>query len=85
MDPYLHPDLNEFTEYCGAGLAFKLAEYMLLDEPLAMAEKLLNDIQVLACFGTIADSMPLIGDNRRIVMDGIGPGEQRPGHAVAGH
>lgn len=71
MDPYLHPDLNEFTEYCGAGLAFKLAEYMLLDEPLAMAEKLLNDIQVLACFGTIADSMPLIGDNRRIVMDGI--------------
>ena len=71
VDPYLHPDLNEFTEYCGSGLAFKLAEYMLLDEPLAMAEKLLNDIQVLACFGTIADSMPLIGDNRRIVMDGI--------------
>lgn len=71
VDPYLHPDLNEFTEYCGAGLAFKLAEYMLLDEPLAMAEKHLNDIQVLACFGTIADSMPLIGDNRRIVMDGI--------------
>ena len=71
VDPYLHPDLNEFTEYCGAGLAFKLAEYMLLDEPLATAEKLLNDIQMLACFGTIADSMPLIGDNRRIVMDGI--------------
>ena len=21
VDPYLHPDLNEFTEYCGAGLA----------------------------------------------------------------
>lgn len=71
VDPYLHPDLNEFTEYCGAGLAFKLAEYMLLDESLATVEKLLNDIQVLACFGTIADSMPLIGDNRRIVMDGI--------------
>lgn len=71
VDPYLHPDMNEFTEYCGAGLTFKLAEYMLLDEPLATAEKLLNDIQVLACFGTIADSMPLIGDNRRIVMDGI--------------
>lgn len=71
VDPYLHPDMNEFTEYCGAGLAFKLAEYVLLDEPLATAEKLLNDIQVLACFGTIADSMPLIGDNRRIVMDGI--------------
>lgn len=71
VDPYLHPDMNEFTEYCGAGLAFKLAEYMLLDEPLTTAEKLLNDIQVLACFGTIADSMPLIGDNRRIVMDGI--------------
>ena len=71
VDPYLHPDMNELTEYCGAGLAFKLAEYMLLDEPLATAEKLLNDIQVLACFGTIADSMPLIGDNRRIVMDGI--------------
>lgn len=71
VDPYLHPDLNEFTEYCGAGLAFKLAEYMLLNEPLATVEKLLNDIQVLACFGTIADAMPLIGDNRRIVMDGI--------------
>lgn len=71
VDPYLHPDMNEFTGYCGAGLAFKLAEYMLLCEPLATAEKLLNDIQMLACFGTIADSMPLVGDNRRIVMDGI--------------
>lgn len=71
VDPHLNPENNEFIEYCGAGLAFKLAEYMLMNEPLATSEKLLNDIQVLACFGTIADAMPLVGDNRRIVMDCI--------------
>lgn len=71
VDPHLAPESNGFTEYCGAGLSYKLAEYMLSGEPLSAAQKVLNDIQVLACFGTIADSMLLIGDNRRIVMDAI--------------
>lgn len=71
VDPHLHPEVNGFTEYCGAGLCYKLAEYMLDGEPLSVAQKVVHDILVLACFGTIADSMPLIGDNRRIVMDAI--------------
>lgn len=71
VDPHLDPDGNGFTDYCGAGLSYKLAEYMLKEEPLSIAQKVINDILVLACFGTIADGMPIIGDNRRIVMDAI--------------
>lgn len=71
VDPHLAPQNNGFTEYCGAGLAYKLAEYILASEPLSLKEKLSHSIMVLACFGTIADAMPLIGDNRRIVMDSI--------------
>ena len=71
VDPHLHPEENSFTEYCGAGLCYKLAEYILAGEPMSVVKKTLNDILVLACFGTIADAMPLIGDNRRIVMDAI--------------
>ena len=71
VDPHLNPEENGFVEYCGAGLCYKLAEYMLDGEAMSVVQNTLNDIQVLACFGTIADSVPLIGDNRRIVMDAI--------------
>jgi single-stranded-DNA-specific exonuclease len=47
----------------GAGVAFKLAQLMLGDEALALAD--------LAAIGTIADVAPLVGENRAIVRLGL--------------
>ena len=69
VDPHIHPDKNGFEHYCGAGLSLKLAELMLRDNPAASS--LMDKLKVLATLGTIADVMPLVSDNRRIVMEGL--------------
>lgn len=51
--------------YCGAGLAYKLVS-MLTDN-----EDILSKTIVLAAVGTVADVMPLVGDNRFIVKQGL--------------
>lgn len=65
VDPHVHPNKNGFTEYCGAGLAYKLAQYMLKDSPI------LEDLCALAAIGTVGDAMVLHGDNRYIVKEGL--------------
>lgn len=80
VDPHLEPEQNEYEHYCGAGLSLKLAEIFLNAEKArakgdAEKEKMLNNLYYrfvsLACIGTIADVMPLTGDNRWIVMQGL--------------
>ena len=71
VDPHVDPDKNPFTGYCGAGLSYKLAELMFQKLEGKEAEKQWANITVLACLGTIADVMPMLGDNRRIVKDGL--------------
>lgn len=71
VDPHTNPDENSFTEYCGAGLAYKIAQFI-HERNCFLNDTQMDDITVLACIGTIADVMPLIGDNRRIVLDGLG-------------
>ena len=66
VDPHIHPENNGYVDYCGAGLAFKLAEMCLLND-----KSLLNQLEAYAAIGTIADVMPLTGDNRRIVKEGL--------------
>lgn len=57
-----------FRHLCGAGLAFKLAQGALRrsgrDEPLAALLR-------IACLGTIADVVPLVGENRVIAALGL--------------
>ena len=65
VDPHVNPSKNAFTDYCGAGLAFKLAQLLHNDTAF------LNQMCCYAAVGTIADSMPLKGDNRYIVMQGL--------------
>lgn len=65
LDPHVNEEESEFCDYCGAGLSFRLACEMLDNRELL--KKLLS----LAAIGTIADVMPLIGDNRRIVKSGL--------------
>lgn len=90
-----YPDKN----LCGVGLAFKLAHALLRDRdwPENKRERLLRSLLKIVALGTIADLVPLSGENRVIAALGLGelrqpvnPGLQallsvagvRPGHAV---
>lgn len=64
LDPHAIPG-SAFSEYCGAGLAYRVAKLLVSDSPL------LTPMLALASIGTVADVMPLIGDNRNIVIDGL--------------
>lgn len=55
----------EFSGYCGAGLAFKLANELIKDEVFY------KETLQFACIATIADIVPLVSENRRIVIDGL--------------
>lgn len=56
----------EFTEYCGAGLAFKLSL-----ELLGRTNPVIAKCLSFAAIATVADVMPLIGENRLIVKKGL--------------
>ncbi len=56
-------DTYQNTELCGAGIAFKLAQ-ALLGESAA-------DLIDYACIATVADVVPLTGENRYIVKKGL--------------
>lgn len=65
VDPHVSPEKNGFVDYCGAGIAYKLAQLLIKDDAF------LKEMEVLAAIGTIADSVPLVGDNRVIVKGGL--------------
>jgi len=64
--PHVEPNRNGFVDYCGAGLALKMAQHMLFGE-----SEVLPSLVALAAIGTVADVMPLVGDNRVIVRNGL--------------
>jgi single-stranded-DNA-specific exonuclease len=71
----LNPQLSTFTELCSAGLAFKLAHALVkhgreIHLPGA-AEFDLKPLLDLVALGTIADLVPLIGENRILVTAGL--------------
>ena len=63
--PIVHPGLGgyPFAELCGTAVAHKLAE--------ALGAPNLDDDLELVALATVADLMPLRGENRRIVRDGL--------------
>ena len=73
----VNPQLSEsrFTELCSAGLAFKLAHALVkrgreIDLPGA-ADFDLRPLLDLVALGTIADLVPLVGENRILVSAGL--------------
>lgn len=58
---------SQFKELCGAGVAFKLACAMELEDDTAVIE----DFADLAAIGTISDVVSLTGENRAIVKAGL--------------
>lgn len=67
VDPNAIENQSDFSAYCGCGIVFKLATMMLK----AGNEKTLARIQTNAAIATVADCVPLIGENRRIVKEGL--------------
>ena len=80
VDPRRQDDHSPFKELCGAGVAFKLCAA--LED--CMPEELLEFCSDLAAIGTVADVMPLTGENRTIVKAGLQilQNTQRPGLAA---
>ncbi len=66
VDPEAFPEGSDFDGYCGAGIACELAKLMLT--PGSMH---LEYIKSLAAIGTVADVVPLISANRKIVKEGL--------------
>lgn len=66
VDPVALPGSATYSYYCGAGLAFKLAELLFGTE-----HPLVKGLSVYAAVATIGDAVPLTGDNRRIVIRGM--------------
>ncbi len=63
-----------FKELAGVGLAFKIAQALLLvnaktdNEPVSLTE---DDLLDLVALGTVADLAPLLGENRLLVARGL--------------
>ena len=65
IDPSAIPGTCDFTKYCGGGLAYKLA-CEIVDDPVVLSK-----ISCFAAIATVADVMPLIGENKKIVIEGM--------------
>lgn len=62
VDPHMKEDIySEYINYCGASLAYRLGKEVFPES------RLHNKAAVLAGIATVADVVPLIGDNRNIV------------------
>ena len=64
-----YPDKN----LCGVGVVFKLTQALLasLDWPPSRLEKVLESMLRIVAIGTVADVVPLVGENRTIVKFGL--------------
>ena len=67
-----YPDKN----LCGAGVAFKLAQALLQSRLVDAARlaRIISSLLKIVCIGTIADIVPLVGENRviaRLGLDGL--------------
>jgi single-stranded-DNA-specific exonuclease len=76
INPKQPGDPYAFKELAGVGLAFKLAQGLLLEnrqrpvapEPVTLEE---SDLLDLVALGTVADLAPLLGENRSLVQRGL--------------
>ena len=66
VDPKQNTCEYKDKNYCAAGLSFRLAEKLLQTN-----RKLLNELIVFAAIATICDIVPLLGENRIIVKQGL--------------
>ncbi len=76
VNPKRQGDPYPFKDLAGVGIAFKLAQALMIaekrepvgDEPAALEER---DLLDLVALGTVADLAPLLGENRFLVQRGL--------------
>lgn len=75
INPKQEGDIYPFVEFAGVGIAFKLAQALSEAqevEPLPNGQLLdLDELLDLVALGTVADLVPLIGENRILVKRGL--------------
>ena len=69
VNPHREDCPSAFKDYCGAGLALKLA--MGIELEMGEDETVFDTYCDLACIGTVADIVSLTGENRMIVKRGL--------------
>lgn len=69
LNPKQHECQYPFKELCGVGVAFKLAQA--ITEKLKLDRELLMQHLDLVAIGSAADIVPLIGENRTLVKNGL--------------
>ena len=67
VNPHREDNELDFREYCGVGVAFKLICAISEDNTAALVDKYID----LVAIGTIADVVPLVGENRTFVKQGL--------------
>lgn len=71
VNPHCYKEYDDdFEDLCGAGLALKFA-IRFLEKTSQINDILVDSLYELAAIGTIADVMPLVKDNRDIVIRGL--------------
>lgn len=80
VDPKRSDDESPFKDLCGAGVAYKLCAALEGCDPA----ELLEMYGEFAALGTVADVMPLVGENRTLVREGLAllQDTMRPGLAA---
>jgi single-stranded-DNA-specific exonuclease len=70
-----------FREFAAVGLAFKLAQALLREGPRSGAAPAESDLLDLVALGTVADVVPMLGENRVLVHRGLAElrAARRPG------
>ncbi len=70
VNPHRPDSAYPFKELCGAGVAFKIAQAV-AEECGAKREQFIRAYLDLVCLGTIADVVPLVGENRILASHGL--------------
>lgn len=78
VDPHRKDDSYPHRNLAGVGVAFKLAAAVLGDQ-----NAILERFSDLLCLGTVADVMPLVGENRTFVLHGLDAMSHNPRPGVA--
>lgn len=71
IDPKQEGCAYPYKELCGGGVAYKLAQALLSKEDPDLAHSLLEDFLQFAGMATVADLVPLTGENRILAREGI--------------
>ncbi len=78
VDPHRKDDQYPHQNLAGVGVAFKLAAAVLGDQ-----NAILDRFSDLLCMGTVADVMPLVGENRAFVVRGLDALARNPRPGIA--